>query len=332
MASAEDPVGSAWDGESFLGPLGRSQAIGASARAAEPSAPQEQALVSGPPAPADDAPAAPPMHRQLLAADGYPLIDPGPAGLLVTAGDLRANRVRVQPDPRYAEYAQQLATQRAKLVSWLASAERPPQAAAVQRDAARRPRQQTAPLPNPYTSSQRTLRAAAERGTRAARPIRKPATRKIGKGLGPNFSRPAADAGENEQPTDSSADEQPTAPAGWMPAGPRSTVAQAERPEHWSGTTGGYYRDGRPQVVASAKPDAEVMAAAEAQGLELYLNPASKSGYKGVYKHNAYWRAQLRRRTGAGNDDNTSLSCGETRGTPLEAALDYSRMLRDANA
>ena len=136
----------------------------------------------------------------------------------------------------------------------------------MQRDAARRPRQQTAPLPNPYTSSQRTLRAAAERGTRAARAIRKPATRKIGKGLGPNFSRPAADAGENEQPTDSSADEQPTAPAGWMPAGPRSTVAQAERPEHWSGTTGGYYRDGRPQVVASAKPDAEVMAAAEAQG------------------------------------------------------------------
>ena len=73
------------------------------------------------------------------------------------------------------------------------------------------------------------------------------------------------------------------------------------------------------------------MADAEADGLEL-IRSSSASGYKGVYKHNKYWRAQLRRRNGAGKHDNASLLVGETRSTPLEAALDYARMLRDADA
>ena len=73
------------------------------------------------------------------------------------------------------------------------------------------------------------------------------------------------------------------------------------------------------------------MAEAEAEGL-LLVHSSSASKFKGVYKHNNYWRAQLRRRSGAGKDDQTSLKCGETRATPLEAAVDYARMLRDSNS
>ena len=115
---------------------------------------------------------------------------------------------------------------------------------------------------------------------------------------------------------------------------PRSTVVKHARPAGWSGTTGGYFRDGSPQVVAGPRAPDEVMADAEADELEL-IRGSSASGYKGVYKHNKYWRAQLRRRNGAGKHDNSSLTgllVGETRSTPLEAALDYARMLRDADA
>ena len=76
----------------------------------------------------------------------------------------------------------------------------------------------------------------------------------------------------------------------------------------------------------------EVLAKAVTEGLTL-LTSSSASGYRGVYKHNGHWRAQLRRRFGAGKHDNASNRnrCGKTRAAPIEAALDYARLLRDAD-
>jgi len=48
-------------------------------------------------------------------------------------------------------------------------------------------------------------------------------------------------------------------------------------------------------------------------------------------KRHGHWRAQLRRRFGAGRRDNTSNKCGETRTSPAEAALDYARFMRDSD-
>ena len=39
----------------------------------------------------------------------------------------------------------------------------------------------------------------------------------------------------------------------------------------------------------------------------------------------------LRRRFGAGKHDNSSNKCGKTRTAPIEAALDYARLLRGAD-
>ena len=74
----------------------------------------------------------------------------------------------------------------------------------------------------------------------------------------------------------------------------------------------------------------EVLAKAVTEGLTL-LTSSSASGYRGVYKHNGHWRAQLRRRFGAGKHDNASNWCGKTRAAPIEAALDYARLLHDAD-
>ena len=161
-------------------------------------------------------------------------------------------------------------------------------------------------------------RPAAAAGPGASRPV--------WAGLGPGFSREPVDDREAE-------DDEPPPQLQPVQADPQPVQADPPAAPAPASKTSGYYRDGVKYNVKPARSPAEVNADAEAEDLLLVLASGSASGYKGVYVHNKkYWRAQLRRRVGAGKHDNKSLGYGETRSTPIEAALDYARMLRDAEA